>query len=119
MKKFARVAQPEVLADRWEQWGMDWEQRRAQNGAAVFHWHKVDGVSVNQILLPVLKAQTQDHCSFCDAFPVAPPSIDTIEHFRPKAAFPREAYHWLNLYYCCMFCQQKNDEYSEDRKSVV
>jgi hypothetical protein len=62
-------------------------------------WHEIDGAKVNQKLLPLLKNQTQDHCSFCDAFPVDPPSIPTIEHFRPKTAFPREAFKWENLYY--------------------
>ena len=68
---------------------------------------------VNQKLLPLLKAQTQDHCSFCDNYPVSPPSIDTIEHFRPKAHFPRDAYRGSNLYFCCMWCQQKSDDFDE------
>jgi hypothetical protein len=59
----------------------------------------IDAAKVNQKLLPLLKNQTQDHCSFCDAFPVDPPSIPTIEHFRPKTAFPKEAFKWENLYY--------------------
>ena len=68
---------------------------------------------MNQAILPLLKQQTQDHCSFCDIFPVSPPSMDTIEHFRPKARFPREAYHWSNLYFACMYCQGKGDRFDE------
>ena len=113
MRKFERAAQPDFLADKWEGWGLEWEQRRNEKPAAQFYWHEIDGEKVNQKLLPSLKRQTQDHCSFCDAFPVAPPSIDTIEHFRPKSAFPKEAYHWLNLYFCCMYCQQKGEEFHE------
>jgi uncharacterized protein (TIGR02646 family) len=82
--------------------------------AAQFHWREIDGESVNIKLLPFLKTQTQEHCSFCDAYPVTPPSIDTIEHFRPKSRFPREAYRWTNLYFCCMHCQRKGDDFDED-----
>ncbi|MFM2197357.1 MAG: hypothetical protein RLZZ505_789 [Verrucomicrobiota bacterium] len=113
MRKFQRAAEPDFLTNRWEKWGLEWEERHAENPRASFHWHQFDGEQVNQKLLPLLKSQTQDHCSFCDNFPVSPPSIDTIEHFRPKAHFPRQAYQWENLYFCCMYCQQKSDEFDE------
>ena len=113
MRKFRRLAEPYFLAAKWEEWGLAWEQRRMANAGAQFHWHEVGGEPVNRKLLPLLKVQTQNHCSFCDNFPVSPPSIDTIEHFRPKARFPREAYRWGNLYFCCMYCQQKSDDFDE------
>jgi uncharacterized protein (TIGR02646 family) len=99
------------LAKRWEAWGLAWEKRLAAGGR--FHWHEVEGQPVNQRILPLLKQQTQDHCSFCDNYPVSPPSIDTIEHFRPKARYPREAYRWGNLYFACMYCQGKGDAFDE------
>ena len=113
MRRFQRAEEPAFLAANWEAWGLKWEQRRAENSSAQFHWHQVDGEPVNRKLLAPLKAQTQDHCSFCDNFPVSPPSIDTIEHFRPKTLFPREAYRWVNLYFCCMYCQQKRADFDE------
>lgn len=113
MRKFERGEEPDFLADKWERWGLEWDGRRADNPAAQFHWHEINGEKVNQKLLPLLKLQTQNHCSFCDAFPVAPPSIDTIEHFRPKTAFPKDAYRWANLYFCCMHCQQKGEAFDE------
>jgi uncharacterized protein (TIGR02646 family) len=113
MRRFERAAEPAFLAKNWETWGLEWERRRAANPKAQFHWHQTGNEATNQKLLPLLKSQTQNHCSFCDNFPVSSPSIDTIEHFRPKSAFPREAYHWPNLYYCCAHCQQKGDEFDE------
>ena len=113
MRKFQRGNEPDFLADKWERWGLEWEERRNQAPSPSFNWRVIDGEKVNHKLLPFLKQQTQDHCSFCDAFPVAPPSIETVEHFRPKSAFPKEAYHWLNLYFCCMYCQQKGDDFDE------
>jgi uncharacterized protein (TIGR02646 family) len=114
MRKFQRVSQPDFLVDRWEAWGEAWERRRLNNPGARFNWPQFEGKPVNELLLHPLKKQTQDHCSFCDSFPVSPPSIDTIEHFRPKSRFPREACRWENLYFCCMFCQQKYEEFDED-----
>lgn len=113
MRSFVRGAEPAFLAERWETWGLEWEQRRQANSGAQFHWHQIEGEFVNRKLLPLLKEQTQNHCSFCDNFPVSPPSIDTIEHFRPKSRYPREAYQWVNLYFCCMYCQQKSDDFDE------
>lgn len=112
MRRFQRGLEPDFLATNWENWGLAWEQLQARSGK--FSWRQWDGEAVNHRLLPTLKSQTQEHCSFCDAFPVSPPSLDTIEHFRPKSAFPREAYYWPNLYFCCMHCQQKGAEFDDD-----
>jgi uncharacterized protein (TIGR02646 family) len=113
MRRFQRLPEPEFLTAIWEKWGLEWEERRQKNPKAQFHWHQLGNEPVNQKLMPTLKAQTQNHCSFCDNFPVSPPSIDTIEHFRPKSHYPRSAYQWTNLYFCCMYCQQKNDDFDE------
>jgi uncharacterized protein (TIGR02646 family) len=110
MRKFTRAAAPEFLREKEELWGREWAQRRAADPGAGFHWHEVECEAVNLRLMPLLKAQVQDHCSFCDNYPVAPPSRDTIDHFRPKARFPLEAYRWENLYYCCDWCQAKKRE---------
>jgi uncharacterized protein (TIGR02646 family) len=111
MRKFLRAPEPPFLTLRCQEWGEDWAQRQA-NGQP-FYWHQVNGEPVNRRLLPLLKAQTQDHCSFCDHFPVDPPSIATVEHFRPKAMYPLEAFRWANLYFCCTHCQQKGTPFSE------
>jgi uncharacterized protein (TIGR02646 family) len=114
MRKFQRVNQPEFLVDRWEGWGAAWERRLLNNPRAKFIWPEFKGKRINKLLLPPLKEQTQDHCSFCHSFPVSPPAIDTIEHFRPKSLFPREAFRWENLYFCCSHCQQKFEKFDED-----
>lgn len=111
MRRFTRGPEPEFLARDCEEWGLAWEKRLAAGGR--FHWHRFEGPPVNQRLLPLLKQQTQDHCSFCDNYPVSPPSVDTIEHFRPKSRYPREAYRWNNLYFACMYCQAKGDAFDE------
>lgn len=113
MRHFQRSEEPLFLAQKAVAWGREWEERKAANSAAQFHWHVVSGEKVNVKLLIILKEQTQAHCSFCDFFPVSPPSIDTVEHFRPKATYPREAYSWENLYFCCFHCQRKGAGFSD------
>ena len=114
MRKFARLPAPEVLVQNGEKWGQEWEQRHAQNPLAQFIWHTVNKQDVKELVLPALQEQTQGHCSFCDAYPVSPPSNPTIEHFRPKSKFPQIAYKWENLYYCCDFCQtSKGNKFEE------
>lgn len=110
MRPFQRAPTPEVLSENADAWGQAWAERLDADPGAHFHWHTVNGEPVNRIILPPLKEQTQDHCSFCDAFP---PSLETIEHFRPKRAFPRDAYRWANLYFCCMRCQLKSADFDE------
>lgn len=110
MRAFKRAAEPAVLQENGEKWGDDWAVRKAKDPSAKFHWHEQGGKNVNKILLSPLKAQTQEHCSFCDSYPVSPPGTETIEHFHPKGEFPKLAYTWDNLYFCCNFCQQQKGE---------
>lgn len=104
MRKLCREPEPEVLERLGSQWQRKWEEQRATGKE--FRWPNIDGEALNRKLLPALKAQTQDHCSFCDFFPVSPPGIDTIEHFKPKGMFPECAFAWDNLFFCCSCCQQ-------------
>ncbi len=113
MKRFVRGPEPAILSQKGPAWAADWERKRAANPSKPFRWPAVNKIPLNQHLLPQLKEQTQDHCSFCDQYPVSPPSKDTIEHFRPKSRFPAEAYAWANLYYCCDYCQRKGERYDE------
>lgn len=105
MRKLSRKPAPVVLERFGREWQRKWTEANARGKD--FRWPIVDSESLNRKLLPVLKEQTQDHCSFCDSFPVSPPSVDTIEHFKPKAKFPEAAFAWENLFYCCACCQQR------------
>lgn len=109
-----RSPAPEILAKKCDEWGQNWRHRHGENPNASFTWHKVNGEPLNQVLLPELKKQTQDHCSFCDNFPIAPASLETIEHFKPKSRFHLDAYRWSNLYFCCDGCQNdKGNDFDE------
>ena len=115
MRKQTRGEAPEFLVAKWEEWGLAWEARLQSDRSSAWNWRQVDNEKVNHKLLPHLKSQAGDHCSFCDANPVSPPSNETIEHFQPKSIFPRQAWQWENLYFCCDFCQgQKREQWAPE-----
>jgi hypothetical protein len=43
---FKRLDPPKFLSEKWEEWGIDWERRRA-TGACTFYWHQVEGQMVH------------------------------------------------------------------------
>ena len=95
--------------------GNRYETNRLANNGHTFNWPQVKGVKLNQLLLPTLKLQTQDHCSYCDNFPLGT-ADDTIDHFKPKsvARFYKDVCAWPNLYIACADCQKlKNTQYDD------
>ncbi len=115
MKYFLRHDEPDFLAQNAARWNQQWANLRARNLGATFQWYTHNGLPVNQLLSPLLASQTQQHCSYCDAFP---PRLgdDTIDHFRPKGnpAFYHQSYVWVNLYSSCGHCQRaKMEDFSD------
>jgi uncharacterized protein (TIGR02646 family) len=50
---------------------------------------------------------SNEHCSFCDSYPLGDTSKETIEHYYPKADYPLQSHDWDNLFYCCDKCQSE------------
>jgi uncharacterized protein (TIGR02646 family) len=115
MRRFNRAEEPAICTTHSARWNTQWVERRKTNPNAVFNWYQVEGISSRDHMMPRLREQTQQHCSFCDAFPVEGVSNETIEHFRPQSRFPDRAYVWSNLYYCCDACQTTKREQWDDR----
>lgn len=114
MRKFSRAEEPPICTKHSATWNAQWLALRSSNPKAVFSWYTIDGKSARDHMLPLLREQSQGHCSFCDAFPVEGVSNETIEHFRPKTKFHDQAYTWSNLYYCCDACQgSKREQWDE------
>ena len=115
MRPFNRLDAPDFLTDNWETWGNEYAARKLANPSYSFNWKQYQNQPVNQRLLPVLREQTQHHCSYCDAYPPKLPD-KTIDHFKPKgdARFYHLAYHWENLYFACGHCQKAKMEQFDD-----
>ena len=104
-----------ALRENCDRWNEQWVARCSASTTPTFRWYQVDGKTARDHILEALRNQTQRHCSFCDAFPVAGVTNEPIEHFRPKNQFPSYAYTWTNLYYCCNACQSAKGEKWDER----
>lgn len=112
MRACERPDCPDWLDENWEAWGQEYADRLTENPQYCFTWKQHDGKRVNHKLMPLLQQMTDD---YCDWFPSDVGTDRTIDHFRPKARFPIEVYHWPNLYLCCRTCQDKDDDaFSDD-----
>lgn len=105
---------PDWLAAHCEVWGAEYAARLAEDAKYRFAWKRWQGERVNRLLLPLLSEMTAGHCAYCDWFPMDTGTDPTIDHFRPKALFPKFAYVWENLYLSCRHCQEKDDEAFDD-----
>jgi len=114
MRASQRPECPDWLDENWEVWGQEYKDRLAADRKYRFHWKQYKGKKVNHRLMPLLCQMTDEHCAYCDWYPTDEGTDRTIDHFRPKATFPLEAYCWPNLYLCCRICQQKDDHVFTD-----
>lgn len=108
MRPQERLEEPAALRDGANKWAETWVRNQAEGKS--WRWPVKDGLPINQLILEPLRKQTASHCSFCDGFPVAALSVETIEHFYPKSSFPEKAFEWRNLFYCCTRCQAAKKE---------
>ncbi|MCU5773874.1 hypothetical protein N5923_09795 [Erwiniaceae bacterium BAC15a-03b] len=110
MIKMNRSAYPACLEARGQEWTERYVAARRKNPAAKFSWYSQSCYRATRDALLVL---TQEHCAFCDGF-VGNEGRKTLEHFRPKSAFPELAFSWENLFPCCDVCQSaKGEKYTE------
>src|SRR5215204_5322998 len=112
MIKIERTQSPNCLKENYKKWGKELKANWKANPKYSFQWHG----SYDEIA-EVLFTITDNHCSFCDIQPLKQ-SGATIEHFKPKRKFPLLAYTWINLFYCCVNCQKKRDEFDKNCKPL-
>ena len=114
MRKIDRSTPPTEWSQKKRDWTNKWKSRLNENPSAKFDWYTYKTKSAREWILPSLLDQTQDHCSFCDIFPLPAFSQTPIEHFKPKKQFPDLAFEESNLFACCEKCNgSKNDIYSD------
>ena len=117
MRRAERPPAPEVLARNGERWSLEEvaksktrsgaKKTRSRNLAArrKFDWRTHGGERVNKVILPDLKAMTAEHCAYCDGDGFGSFSLETIDHFLPRRAYPELSFIWDNLYLACPMCQ--------------
>lgn len=99
MRPFRRHDEPSILVEHGARWTAAW---LARGGG--FRWPQHERIPVNQHLEPLLLAQTDDHCSYCDHFPLRVEARPEIDHFQPNSRFPELGFAWTHLYAACRSC---------------
>ena len=84
MMKMERPPKPDWLKKNYKKWGKRFKQKKDLNKNQKFVWATYQKVTVNKILLPILREATKKHCAFCDD----KITKGTIEHFRPSSIYP-------------------------------
>jgi hypothetical protein len=120
MRFFTRLIAPGILSDpigteatpRWMYLANRYTANRLANPNFRFQWPTVNGQTLNQHLLATLRAQTANHCSYCDGFPLGK-GDESIDHFLPKMnpACYSFVCQWENLYLACSHCQKSKAEH--------
>lgn len=106
MTPFTRGSPPPILVEVAPGATRAFVARRADDPSAEFYWPQRDGRSVLEPVRTALAAQTQDHCSYCDGFPIDSTGTREVDHFKPKQEYPGEAFSWPNLYLACGACNR-------------
>lgn len=113
MRQLIRIAQPKKLEENWEKWGKRYFENKSANNSYLFKWNIINGIKSNHLLAPILLKMSDNHCHYCDKFPLLHGDL-TIDHFKPKSKpeFYSIAYKWENLYLSCNHCQRcKMEQY--------
>lgn len=111
MMPMQRTQAPQSLKDNYRKWGREYKEKlNNPNVNNDFSWK-----GKYQEITSELFEITKNHCCFCDIHPLKA-SGATVEHFRPKSAFPLVSYVWENLFYCCTNCQKKGSKFPLDFK---
>jgi uncharacterized protein (TIGR02646 family) len=109
MMPFVRGEAPDFLSANQARWTEQWRRNR---GKRAFDWPSLHGARINERLLVALKVLTDDHCAYCDNYPLGVEAKPCIDHRRPKSReeWAHLAFDWGNLYYVCAFCNHAKGE---------
>jgi uncharacterized protein (TIGR02646 family) len=112
MRAFTRNPAPQWFLDNCTRWSSRYAQkRRDASKKDDFQWATYNKQKVNKRIEPILQAMTQNHCAFCDGYPIGALGAQ-IEHFEPVSLCPEKSYEWDNLFYSCTNCNNhKKDRF--------
>lgn len=113
MMKFERhkVEQPTWLSQKWQKWGE--QATKIRDKGKEVNWYTYQKRPINQHLIPLLREISDNHCAFCDGYPMQQ-MVEHIEHFKPKSKYPELSHQWENLFIICEKCNiTKSDDFDE------
>jgi uncharacterized protein (TIGR02646 family) len=107
VRSLSKLPEPQVLSKNKAAWTASYLEALNSHKKPGSPWGHED-------IRAALKLETQDRCAYCDAhvIHVAQPHV---EHFRPRAKYPRLAVDWQNLTIACPRCnREKSDKFNEE-----
>lgn len=112
MRGFTRSESPECLTRKGLEWTNLWTPR-LQIGRKLV-WPQFDLEQIDEILARHLRADTQEHCSYCDQIITYETADEQLDHFQPKSDYPELAFTWSNLFLSCTECNsEKSNRFSQ------
>ena len=112
MRPCTRGDAPDELAREGEAIGRNYAARRREDPRYRFQWRR----SLLQVVRDALGRMTDEHCSYCDVYPIDGAGEETIDHFRPKGRpeFHERVCEWSNLFLVCTACNKaKLEQWNE------
>src|SRR5690349_19293380 len=108
MNPCQRGAVPELLVRYGHLIGKDYATKRRADAAYRFQWPKREGQWLYAIAYTALGAVTDQHCAYCDGYPIDATGEEQIDHFRPKSRpeFYELVCTWDNLFLICSACNK-------------
>jgi uncharacterized protein (TIGR02646 family) len=102
MKPCIRPPAPPQITAKGADVSQKYADKRSQKPNYEFSWPP----ALYREVLIALKTMTQEHCAYCDFYPVDNGGKGQIDHFQPKTnpSFYLQACAWENLFYSCERC---------------
>ncbi len=117
MQPCTRGPAPTLLATHGQSVGADYAARRGADPAFEFRWPRRDGQSLYDEAHAGVSAMTDQHCAYCDGFPLDATGREEVDHFKPKSRpeFYPLVCDWTNLFLCCTACNgAKREQWDAD-----
>lgn len=107
MIKVVRTSEPGIITKKEREWLHDLlcAQTVANRDKAENKYHHTQ---IRDALIGMFGGK----CAYCES-QITHVSYSHIEHYRPKAKYPRHAFHWQNLLLACGVCN--SSKYKGDR----
>jgi uncharacterized protein (TIGR02646 family) len=112
MHRCQRGPAPEHLVEREAEIATKYAEKRLTNPGHQYRWPP----ALYAVVRGALAEMTQQHCAYCDGYPLDSTGEDQIDHFQPKSqpAFYSLVCKWDNLFLSCHRCNRaKLDQWEE------
>lgn len=122
MIKISKNPEPQVLIDNKAQWTTELLQKIAEKGGFSKLTSAEKGHYVDRYNQAEVKSALQDSdgvtvCAYCEH--TISTGYLTIEHYHPKALYPRLTFEWDNMIPACIVCNDPKSNYDTQNEPFI